>query len=267
MEHLGSGYREFHVVGGCDPELDLHYHLQALSQMRKAFPATRRQCYTAVEVEFIARNAGLNVDETLELMIGAGLEALPGGGAEIFDPVIRKQICANKISGDDWLDVHRKAHNKGVKSNCTMLYGTIEERKHRIDHLIKLRELQDETAGFLAFIPLPFHPENTGFGELPGPGGAEDLRTIAISRLMLDNIPHIKAFWIMLGLKLAQVALHFGADDLDGTVVEEIITHRAGAHTPIGIDYYDMVDLIKDAGLIPVERDTLYDIYWRWDKE
>jgi len=265
MERLGPGYREFHVVGGCDPQLDLHYHLQALSQMRKAFPYTRRQCYTAIEVDFIARNAGLSVDETLGLMVGAGLEALPGGGAEIFDPEIRKRICPNKIGGDEWLDVHRKAHNMGIKSNCTMLYGHIEERRHRISHLIRLRELQDETGGFLAFIPLPFHPENTGFSDLPGPDGVEDLRTIAICRIMLDNISHIKAFWIMLGLKLAQVALHFGADDLDGTVVEEIITHRAGARTPIGISYDEMVRLIRDAGLVPVERDTFYEIYWRWE--
>ena len=265
MERLGPGYREFHIVGGCDPGLDLHYHLMALSQMRKLYPYTRRQCYTAVEVDFIARNAELSIDETLSLLVGAGLEALPGGGAEIFDPEIRKRICPNKISGEAWLDVHRRAHNMGIKTNCTMLYGHIEGRRHRIDHLIRLRELQDETGGFLAFIPLPFHPENTCFSDLPGPDGTEDLRTIAISRIMLDNIPHVKAFWIMLGLKLAQVALHFGADDLDGTVVEERITHRAGARTPLGISYDEMVRLIRDAGLVPVERDTMYEIYWRWE--
>lgn len=263
---LGPGYREFHIVGGCDPELDIDYHIELLSKMREAYPDTRRQCYTGVEVEFIARNAGISVDEGLDRLIGAGLEALPGGGAEIFDPEIRNRICPEKITGDEWLDVHRKAHKKGIKSNCTMLYGHIEERRHRIDHLIKLRKLQDETGGFLAFIPLPFHPENTGFAELPGPGGVEDLRTIAISRLMLDNIPHIKAFWIMLGLKLAQVALHYGSDDLDGTVVEERITHTAGATTPIGLAKKKIIHIIRDAGLVPVERDTLYEIYWRGDE-
>ncbi len=263
---LAPGYREFHIVGGCDPELPLEYHTETLSQMRERFPDTRRQSYTAVEIEFIARTAGLTVGDTLNRLIEAGLEALPGGGAEIFDSEIREKICPNKISGDQWLDVHRQAHLKGIKTNCTMLYGHIEERRHRIDHLIRLRELQDETGGFLAFIPLPFHPENTGFPELHGPSGVEDLRTIAISRLMLDNIPHIKAFWIMLGLKLAQVALHFGADDLDGTVVKEIITHRAGAKTPEGIARDAIIDMIRDAGLVPVERDTLYKIFWRGDE-
>jgi len=263
---FGPGYREFHIVGGCDPELDIDYHIELLSKMREAYPDTRRQCYTGVEIEFIARNAGLSVDDGLDRLIEAGLNAIPGGGAEIFDPEIRKRICPKKITGDEWLDVHRRAHGKGIKSNCTMLYGHIEERRHRIDHLIKLRELQDETGGFMAFIPLPFHPENTGFAGLPGPGGVEDLRTIAISRLMLDNIPHIKAFWIMLGLKLAQVALHFGSDDLDGTVVEERITHTAGATTPIGLAKQKIIHTIRDAGLVPVERDTLYEIYWRGDE-
>lgn len=262
---LAPGYHEFHIVGGCDPELGLDYHLGLLSLMKGRYPETRRQSYTAVEIEFIARNASLGVDETLRMMIDAGLEAIPGGGAEIFDPVIRERICPNKITGDEWLDVHRIAHSMGLKSNCTMLYGHIESRAHRIDHLIRLRELQDETGGFLAFIPLPFHPENTGFADLPRTSGVEDLRTIAISRLMLDNIPHVKAFWIMLGVKLAQVALHYGADDLDGTVVKEIITHRAGAKTPEGITRDTIVDLIKDAGLVAVERDTLYETYWRDD--
>ena len=265
IEMLGPGYREFHIVGGCDPKLDLEYHLELLSRMRESFPETRRQCYTAVEVEFIGRYSGLCIDETLDKMIEAGLDALPGGGAEIFDPEIRTKICPNKITGDQWLDIHRKAHGKGIKTNCTMLYGHIEEKRHRIAHLVKLRELQDETGGFLAFIPLPFHPENTGYPDLPGPGGVEDLRTIAISRLMLDNVLHIKAFWIMLGLKLAQVALHFGADDLDGTVVEERITHTAGARTPIGLAKDMIIHLIRDTGLVPVERDTLYEIYWRGD--
>jgi aminodeoxyfutalosine synthase len=265
MKMLDSGYREFHIVGGCDPEPLLSYYLEMLSKMKKAYPDTRRQCFTAVEIAHIAKIAGMSVDDCLDMLIAAGLEAIPGGGAEIFDPEIRQKICPNKISGDEYLDVHRKAHGKGIKSNCTMLYGHIEEPRHRIDHLVKLRELQDETGGFLAFIPLSFHPENTKYENLKGPSGLEDLRTIAISRLMLDNIPHIKAFWIMLGLKLAQVALHFGADDLDGTVVEERITHRAGAETPVGIARNEIIRLIKGAGLVPVERDTLYKTYWRGD--
>ncbi len=266
IEMLDSGYREFHIVGGCDPEPGLYYYLEMLSRMKKAYPETRRQCFTAVEIEHISRMSGLSVDECLDMMIAAGLEAIPGGGAEIFDAEVRREICPNKISGDAYLDVHRKAHEKGIKSNCTMLYGHIEEPVHRIEHLAKLRSLQDETGGFLAFIPLSFHPENTMYADLPGPGGIDDLRTIAISRLMLDNIPHIKAFWIMLGLKLAQVALHFGADDLDGTVVEEHITHRAGANTPVGIARNEIIRLIRGAGLVPVERDTLYKIFWRGDE-
>ena len=191
-------------------------------------------------------------------MMAAGLGSLPGGGAEIFHPDVRDQICEHKADGENWINCHRTAHHLGLRSNATMLYGHVEHAKHRIDHLCKLRELQDETGGFQTFIPLAFHPENTGLEHIAKPTGAMDLRMIALSRIMLDNFNHIKAYWIMLGEQIAQVALGFGADDLDGTVVHEIIYHDAGAKTPEGLTVGHIRRLITEAGRIPVERDTLY---------
>ena len=191
-------------------------------------------------------------------MIDAGLGSLPGGGAEIFHPEVREQICGAKASTEQWLDVHRTAHRLGLHSNATMLYGHIDKPLHRIDHLIRLRELQDETGGFQTFIPLAFHPDNSEMAHIPKPSGVMDLKTMAISRLMLDNFPHIKAYWVMLGLKTAQVALSFGADDLDGTVVHEKIYHDAGAETPQEATVAEIRRLITEAGRVPIERDTLY---------
>ena len=191
-------------------------------------------------------------------LIDAGLGSLPGGGAEIFHPEVREQICGAKASTEHWLDVHRTAHRLGLHSNATMLYGHIDRPMHRIDHLVRLRELQDETGGFQTFIPLAFHPDNSRMDEIPKPSGVMDLKTMAISRLMLDNFPHIKAYWVMLGIKTAQVALVFGADDLDGTVVHEKIYHEAGAETPQEMTVAEIRRLIAEAGRKPVERDTLY---------
>jgi aminodeoxyfutalosine synthase len=253
-----AGATEFHVVGGIHPELSLEYYLAMVGRLHEAFPAVAIQALTAVEVMHAARGAGLPVVEVLKRLKDAGLSGLPGGGAEIFDADIRRRICPRKISAADWLEVHRQAHRLGLTTNATMLYGHIESYAHRVDHLLALRQLQDETGGFAAFIPLSFHPDGTGLRDLPGPTACDDLRTIAISRLLLDNIAHLKAFWVMLSPDLAQVALRFGADDLDGTVIREEITHAAGARTPQGLSARDLVHLIRMAGCEPVERDTLY---------
>jgi aminodeoxyfutalosine synthase len=188
---------------------------------------------------------------------------MPGGGAEIFHPDVRSRICDNKVDADGWLDVHRTAHGLGLRSNATMLYGHVEEDEHRVDHVLRLRALQDETGGFQTFIPLAFHPANTELSHLPGPSGRLDLRVHAVSRLLLDNVAHVKAYWIMLGEKTAQLALSFGADDLDGTVVEENIVHMAGAESPQGLTVQDLRHLIREAGFEPVERDTLYRVVER----
>jgi aminodeoxyfutalosine synthase len=226
--------------------------------IKTAFPEIHIKAYTAVEIEFFARIARLSIREVIERLVEAGLGSLPGGGAEIFHPEVREQICGAKASTATWLEVHRTAHKLGLHSNATMLYGHIDQAKHRIDHLIRLRELQDETGGFQTFIPLAFHPDNSRMAEIPKPSGVMDLKVMAISRLMLDNFPHIKAYWVMLGIKTAQVALSFGADDLDGTVVHEKIYHEAGAETPQELTVTEIHRLIAEAGRIPVERDTLY---------
>jgi aminodeoxyfutalosine synthase len=211
-----------------------------------------------VEVAFLARRAKLNIRETLEKLKGAGVDSLPGGGAEIFNDRVRRVICDHKIDGDQWLDTARTAHEIGLKSNCTMLYGHVENEEDRVDHLVRLRELQDQTHGFQTFIPLAFHPDNTPLQHLPKTTGMLDIKQIAVGRLMLDNIPHIKAYWQMLTPKIAQISLRFGADDLDGTVIEEKIYHDAGATTPQGMRRQELERLIREAGRIPVERDTLY---------
>ncbi len=253
-----AGATEVHIVGGLHPDVSLAYYAEMIGRLRAALPEVCIQAMTAVEVAYAARKAGVAVAEALRQLKSAGLTALPGGGAEIFDPEIRRRICPRKISGQDWLDVHRQAHRLGIPTNATMLYGHIESAANRVDHLLSLRQLQDETGGFAAFIPLAFHPEGTHMADLSGPTACDDLRTIAVSRLILDNVPHIKAFWIMLTPDVAQVALRFGADDLDGTVMREEITHAAGARTPQGLTAADLEHLIRAAGCEPHERDTLY---------
>ena len=249
---------EVHVVGGCHPGLGLSYFRELLAALREAAPGARLQALTAVEVEHLARREGRSVEQVLAELQEAGLEALPGGGAEVFSPRVRGLLCPEKLPGQGWQEVMRTAHRLGIASNATMLYGHLETPQEAAEHLVALRELQDETGGFLAFVPLAFHPEHTALAGRRGPGGVEDLRVTATARIMLDNFPHLKAFWVMLGERLAQVALSFGADDLDGTVGEEQITHAAGASTPVGLAEAELVRLIRAAGWEPVRRDTLY---------
>ncbi|WP_338825057.1 Aminodeoxyfutalosine synthase [Moorella humiferrea] len=253
-----AGVTEIHIVGGLNPELPYDYYLELVKTVRRAAPGACIQAFDAVEIDFIASRAGRPIADVLQELRQAGLDSLPGGGAEIFNPDLRRHLCAKKIDGRRWLQVHETAHRLGIPTNATMLYGHFETAADRVDHLLALRELQDRTGGFLAFIPLAFHPTNTAFSHLPGPTGVDDLKVLAVSRLLLDNFRHIKAFWIMMGPKLAQIALHFGVNDLDGTVREEHIFHEAGATTPQYQPPESFLNSIRAAGRIPVERDTLY---------
>ncbi len=261
-ETAASGYSEavteFHIVGGLHPDLPFEYFLDLVRGLKQRFPKVHIKAFTMVEVAFLARRAKLTIEQTLERMREAGVDSMPGGGAEIFAPHVRSVICDHKIDGQEWLDTARLAHKKGFRSNATMLYGHIESDADRVDHMLRLREVQDETGGFQTFIPLAFHPENTALDHLPVTTGLTDIRQIAVSRLLLDNFAHIKAYWQMMTPKIAQIALRFGADDLDGTVIEEKIYHDAGAKTPQGMTRKELCRLITEAGRVPVERDTLY---------
>ncbi len=261
-ESRGQSISEVHIVGGLNPDLTLKYFEDMLKRVRRVLPGVVIKAFTAVEIDYFAQTENLTIEKVLRRLMEAGLDSLPGGGAEIFSPRVRERICEKKISGDRWLEVHETAHRLGMRTNATMLYGHIETVEERIDHLVRLRELQDRTGGFLAFIPLAFHPKNTGLEEigLSRTTGYDDLKVLAVARLMLDNFDHIKAFWIMIGPKLAQVSLAFGADDIDGTVVEERITHAAGAETGQSLTRHELVNMIKAAGRVPAERDTLYRI-------
>jgi len=253
-----EGATEFHMVGGLHPDLPFEYFLDMIRGLKQRCPAVHLKAFTMVEVGYFARIAKLSIKETLQKMKDAGVDSLPGGGAEIFHPRVRKLICDHKVSGQMWLSIARQAHELGLHSNATMLYGHVETEEERVDHLLKLRELQDQTHGFVTFIPLAFHPDNTALAHIPKPTGYDDLRNIAVSRLLLDNFAHIKAYWIMLSPSIAQIALRFGANDLDGTVVEEKIYHDAGAVTSEFTSRADLERLIRAAGRVPVERDTLY---------
>ncbi len=261
-ETAGAGWSEavteFHIVGGLHPELSLDWFCQMLRGLKERFPQVHLKAFTMVEVGYLAQRSKLSIRETLQRLKDAGVDSLPGGGAEIFCDRVRRVICDHKLTGQEWLDTARTAHQLGLHSNCTMLYGHIENEEDRVDHLIKLRELQDETGGLVTFIPLAFHPDNTALSHIPKTTGFLDIKQIAISRLMLDNIPHIKAYWIMMTPSVAQIALRFGADDIDGTVVEEKIYHDAGATTSQSLRRGDLLRLIRKAGREPVERDTLY---------
>jgi aminodeoxyfutalosine synthase len=254
----GRGATELHIVGGLHHKLPFQYYVDVVKWVKDAAPEIHVKAYTGVEIEWFKKIERCSTREVLERLIEAGLGSLPGGGAEIFHPEVREEICGAKATTEQWFDAHRTAHQLGLHSNATMLYGHVEKARHRIDHLLRLRALQDETGGFQTFIPLAFHPDNSRMDEIPKPSGVMDLKTMAISRLMLDNFPHIKAYWVMLGIKTAQVALSFGADDIDGTVVHETIYHEAGAETPQEIAVADIRRLITEAGRVPVERDTLY---------
>jgi aminodeoxyfutalosine synthase len=257
-DSMSDKLQEFHVVGGLNPELPFDYYLDMISGLKQKFPQVHIQAFTAVEIAHLAEISGLSLPETLFALKQAGLGSLPGGGAEIFSQHLRYELCPKKLSSEGWLSVMRQAHKQGLRSNATMLYGHMETYEERLGHLLALRELQDETGGFMAFIPLAFHPDNTALEGYRPTTAMDDLKTLAISRLMLDNFPHIKAFWIMLGENLAQVSLSFGVDDLDGTVEEEHITHAAGAQTAQSLTRGQLVRLIRQAGYIPVERDTIY---------
>lgn len=254
-----SGATEVHLVGGLHPELPFQFYLELLQQIRSAAPGLHIKAFTAVEIDYFAQVAKLPVEQVLKRLIDAGLGSMPGGGAEILVESVRKRICPEKISGSRWLEIHRLAHQAGLKSNSTMLYGHVESHADRVRHLAMLRELQDSTGGFQVFIPLAWQPDNSPLKIVGvGSSGLDDLKTLAISRLFLDNFQHIKGYWIMLGEKIAQVSLSFGVDDLDGTVVEERIGHDAGASSPQSLTLERLIHLIKVAGKAPVERDTLY---------
>jgi aminodeoxyfutalosine synthase len=254
----GENATEFHIVGGLHPELPLAWYEEMLRGLRARFPRAHLKAFTAIEIGWFAKLEKLSIEEVLRRLVAAGLGSLPGGGAEIFHPEVREVICDGKLDADEWIEVHRVAHRMGLKSNCTMLYGHVEKAHHKVDHLLRLRALQDETAGFNAFIPLAYHPENNYLGLRWHTTGLDDLRHIAAARLVLDNIPHVKAYWVMVTPKLAQVALRFGADDLDGTIVEEHIYHMAGAETAQQLTRGELERIVRLAGLRPVERDTLY---------
>jgi aminodeoxyfutalosine synthase len=251
---------EVHVVNGLHPGLPFSYYEDLLRGFKRIKPDVHLKCFTAVEIHFFAVHYGMTVREVLERLRAAGLASLPGGGAEIFHPEVRQRISADKATGDEWLEVHRVAHGMGMRSNATMLFGHVETFEHRVDHLLRIRDLQDQTGGFQAFIPLAFHPDGNGMKNLPAPTAADDLRTLAVSRLVLDNVPHVKAYWVSSGPDVAQIALSFGADDIDGTIVHETIYRAAGSSSPSGLSVEALVRLVREAGRVPVERDTLYNV-------
>ncbi|RME60593.1 MAG: aminofutalosine synthase MqnE [Candidatus Dadabacteria bacterium] len=264
-ERYTENMTEIHIVNGNHPSLPFSYYLDLVSTIKEKFPSLHIKAFTAVEIHHFSKKFNMSYEEVLKELIKAGLGSLPGGGAEIFAKRARKKLCKDKASAEEWLKVHETAHKLGMKSNCTMLYGTIERDEEIIDHLIKLRELQDKTGGFQAFVPLAFHNANNRLSALPSPTAFDDLKITAVSRLLLDNIPHIKAYWVMLGVKTAQIAQWFGANDLDGTVVEEKIYHMAGSNSPNKLTLKELVRLIKRANRVPVERDTLYRTIKIWD--
>ena len=262
-----SGYSEavteFHIVGGLHPDLPFEYFLDLVQGLKERFPQVHIKAFTMVEVAFLAKRAKLTIPQTLEKMKAAGVDSCPGGGAEIFADRVRHIICDHKIDGGEWLDTAKMVHRAGLRSNATMLYGHVENEEDRVDHILKLRSVQDETGGFQTFIPLAFHPENTPLSHLPRTTGFDDMRQIAVGRLLLDNFAHVKSYWQMVTPKMAQISLRFGADDIDGTVVEEKIYHDAGATTPQGMRRAELERLIREAGREPFERDTLYNAVTR----
>lgn len=255
-----EGARELHIVGGLHPRLQFDYYSTLLSELKRNFPDMHLKAFTMVELDHLTRVCRMTDEEVIEGLIAAGLDSCPGGGAEIFRDPTRSRICAHKTSGERWLELSEKVHRHGIHTNATMLYGHIESHEDRVDHLVKLRELQDKTGGFMCFIPLAFHPPGTDLAHLPGPSASDSLKTIAVSRLMLDNIPHIKAYWVLLGKKLAQEALRFGADDLDGTINEggSLMESYLAEGNENQLSKLDIEEMVRSAGRIPVERDTLY---------
>lgn len=257
-EAVPFGITEIHMVGGFHPSLTWDYYLDTLKAVKKEFPQIHIKAFTAAEIRYFSRKFKKTETEVLKELMAAGLDSMPGGGAEIFDEVVRKEICGPKGEAQYWIDTHKLAHSLGLKSNATMLYGHIENLSHRIDHMNRIRELQDETGGFMSFIPLSFNPKDTEYESRGYTTGIDDLKTLAVARLFMDNIPHIKAYWIMSGVETAQLAQNFGADDLHGTVMEENITHMAGAIAPELLPETRLHKLITEAGRVPVQRDSLY---------
>ncbi len=258
LEAKERGATEIHVVGGLHHQKKFDWYVNVVRVIHETWPELHIKAWTPVEIHWFSHMTKLPYDRVLRELMDAGLGSLPGGGAEIFDPEVRDVLCEHKADTENWFKVHDAAHRLGLKSNATMLYGHIEQARHRIDHLVRLREQQDRTGGFQTFIPLAFHPDNTNMSDLKKASGVMDLKMIALGRLMLDNFDHVKAYWIMLGEQIAQTALSFGADDVDGTVVHELIYHDAGAKTPEGLTVPQLHRLIREAGRDPVERDTLY---------
>ncbi|MBT8406695.1 MAG: aminofutalosine synthase MqnE [Deltaproteobacteria bacterium] len=257
-ERLHEPIREIHVVGGCHPDLPFSYYVDLVREIKKVRPESVIKAFTAVEVAHLADNERLSVSEVLQALKEAGVQALPGGGAEVFSNRVRQLLCPEKLNSDGWLQVAKETHLMGMRSNATLLYGHVETAAERVDHMLALREAQDETGGFMTFIPLAFQTANTTLSNVQPRTGFTDLKTIAVSRLLLDNFAHIKAYWIMLGVKMAQIALQFGADDLDGTVMEEHIGHMAGAQSAEALTPDELQGLIRAAGRQPVERDTFF---------
>ena len=267
----GEGYAEavteFHIVGGLHPELSLDWYCEMLRGLKERYPEVHLKAFTMVEIGYFAQRGKISAREVLQKLRDAGLDSMPGGGAEIFNERVRRIICDHKLTGEQWIETARIAHEMGMHSNCTMLYGHIETEEDRLDHLLRLRALQDQTHGFQTFIPLAFHPDNTALEHVGKTTGFADIREIAVSRLMLDNMPHIKAYWVMMTPRMAQISLRFGADDLDGTVVEEKIYRDAGGATNGNLHRKDILRLIREAGREPVERDTLYRPVERKERE
>jgi aminodeoxyfutalosine synthase len=257
-ERMDDPPAEIHIVNGLHPGLPFSYYEELLAGFKRIKPDIHLKCFTAVEIHFFARHYGMSYETVLERLRTAGLDSLPGGGAEIFHPDVRSRIAHDKATAEEYLEVHRVAHRMGIRTNATMLYGHIETFEHRVDHLLRLRDLQDETRGLQAFIPLAFHPDGNGMRNLPAPTAVDALRTVAVSRLLLDNVEHVKAYWVSMTPEVAQIALRFGADDLDGTIVHETIYRAAGSRSPGGMTVPQLVRLIQEAGRVPVERDTFY---------
>jgi aminodeoxyfutalosine synthase len=257
---------EIHIVNGLHPGLPFSYYEDLLAGFKRIKPDVHMKCFTAVEIHFFATHYGMTHLQVLARLRAAGLDSLPGGGAEIFHPDVRGRIAHDKATADEYLEVHRVAHGLGIRTNSTMLYGHIETFEHRADHLLRLRDLQDETGGLQAFIPLAFHPDGNGMKNLPAPTAMDALRTVAVSRLVLDNVPHIKAYWVSMTPEVAQIALAFGADDLDGTIVHETIYRAAGSRSPAALTVDELVRLVQEAGRIPVERDTFYRVVREYDR-
>lgn len=263
MARIDEPVSELHIVGGLHPSLDFDYFTSLLETVKRIRPNAKIKAFTSVEIDYLSKLSGLSVKETIGVLKKSGLDMMPGGGAEVMSERVRKKLFPKKVNAQRWLEIMEAVHQAGIPTNATMLYGHIETLEERVDHLISLRELQDRTGGFSAFIPLAFHSQNTALSHLPTTNAMDDLKNIAIARLMLDNFDHIKAYWVMITEKLAQVALAYGADDLDGTIIEERITHEAGAISAKGLTRDDMERMIRESGFVPVERDTFYNVLRR----